>query len=273
MRQVYSPANVAEAHMLADLLAGEGIVAHVHGAALQGAVGDLPAGNLIQLMVADEDYDRARALLMQWERASSPEEPVAQPGKRFRFVAALVFLLVGAFIGWSVKVGLDNSRFTIGETTVALDQNRDGRDDVTWFYRFGSTNAYRAEFDSNHDGRADFIANYDEVGTPTEESSDDNFDGLFETRSIFRGGIRQRTEIDTDANRVPDTILHYEHGIVRREEITDHRYGWVVRINHYADLRLERSEIDLDRNRSLETVRVYDAFGEVVSETRAVEPR
>lgn len=271
MRQVYSPANVAEAHMLADLLAGEGIVAHVHGAALQGAVGDLPASNLIQLMVADDDYDRARALLMQWERASSPEEPVAQPGKRFRFVAALVFLLVGAFIGWGAKVALDNSRFTIGETTMSLDQNRDGQDDLTWFFRLGSTYAHRAEFDFNHDGRTDLIALYDEVGIPTEESSDNDFDGHFETRTIYRGGVRVRSEIDKDRNRVADVIEHYEHGIIQREEITDHRYGWVVRINYYANLRLERSEIDLDRNRSLETVRVYDAFGEVISETRATE--
>lgn len=252
--------------MLADLLAGEGIVAHVHGAALQGAVGDLPASNLIQLMAADEDYDRARALLMQWERAGSSEEPVSQPGKRFRFVAALVFLLVGAFIGWGAKVALDNSRYTIGETTTSLDQNGDGQDDLTWFYRLGSSYAHRGEFDSNHDGRTDLIAHYDEVGVPTEESSDNDFDGHFETRSVFRGGVRVRSEVDTDRNRVPDLIQHYENGILKREEITDARYGWVVRINHYADLRLQRSEIDLDRNRSLETVRVYDRFGEIVTE-------
>jgi hypothetical protein len=57
MKQVYAPANTAEAHMLAHLLEQAGVRAHVHGEALQGAVGESPAANLLQLLVADEDYD------------------------------------------------------------------------------------------------------------------------------------------------------------------------------------------------------------------------
>ena len=67
--------------------------------ALQGAAGDLPAGSMVQLLVADEDYDRARQLLKQWEQVESPAEPEAKPGRRFRFVAAFVFLTVGVVAG------------------------------------------------------------------------------------------------------------------------------------------------------------------------------
>jgi hypothetical protein len=46
-------------------------------------------------------------------------------------------------------------------------------------------------------------------------------------------------------------------------------YGTMARINHYDDGRLQRSEIDLDRDGFLETVRTFDRYGEVVSsETR-----
>ena len=49
MQEVYQPANAPEAHMLVHLLGEAGITAHIHGEALQGAVGELPAGNVIRL--------------------------------------------------------------------------------------------------------------------------------------------------------------------------------------------------------------------------------
>ncbi|MBC7770474.1 MAG: DUF2007 domain-containing protein [Phycisphaerales bacterium] len=263
MRQAYLPANAAEAHMLAHLLSEEGIIAHLHGEALQGAAGELPAGGTLQVLVADEDYDRARALLLNWERQSGPSDAVAQPGKRFRFVAALVFLAVGVVAGWALKVALDNSRFTIAETSESLDQNGDGRDDFTWSYRLGSSLAYKAEQDSNFDGQIDVISIYDEVGVPIDEQSDRNFDGVFETRSEFRHGIRIRNLVDTDSNEVPDATQFFEGGVLVREEMLDHRYGHVARIDHYGPYRLERSEVDLDRDGFLETLRVYDRFGEI----------
>ena len=267
MRQVYTPANTAEAHMLAHLLEQNGIQAHVHGEQLTGAMGELPAGNLVQLLVSDEDYDRARDLLLRWERTSAPGEPVATPGKRFRFVAALVFLLIGVISGFGLKVALDNSRVSLGDSTVGIDQNEDGRDDLTWVYHLGGGQPYRGEFDSNFDGRTDLIAYYDVMGTPTEEESDTDFNGTFDTNTRFRHGVRARSDIDTDGNEVADVTTYFGNGILRRSESIDHRYGHVVRIDHYGPFHLERSELDLDRDGSLETVRTYDRYGEVTETT------
>lgn len=271
MRQVYTPANAAEAHMLAHLLGQRGIVAHVHGEALQGAAGELPAGNVVQLLVSDEDYDKARELLLRWERADvPPSEQQATPGKRFRFVAAAVFLLIGIASGWALKAAMDNSRFTFGDSQLSLDQNGDGRDDVTYFYRPGSSTAHRAEYDYNRDGRTDTIGHYDEVGVTVEEESDVDFDGDFDSRTIFRNGVRMRTEEDTDGNGVVDMRYFYENGAVARIEQVDHVYGHVVRIDHLGPFFLERSEIDLDRDGFLEMLRTYDRFGEITNtETRA----
>ena len=267
MKQVYTPSSAAEAHMLAHLLDQNGIQAHVHGEQLQGAMGDLPAGNLVQLLVGDEDYERARDLLMRWERASGPAEPLAKPGSRFRFVAALVFLVVGMISGFALKVALDNSRFTMGDTTVGVDQNGDGRDDVTWIYHLGGGQPYRADFDSNFDGHTDLIAHYDASGVQTDEEVDTDYNGAFDARSRFDNGIRARTETDTDGNEVADAISYFDDGVLRRWEQIDHRYGHVVRIDHYGPFLLERSELDLDRDGFLETVRTYDRFGEVTETT------
>ena len=270
MKQVYTPANAAEAHMLAHLLGQNGIQAHVHGEQLTGAMGELPAGNLIQLLVADEDYDRARDLLMRWERSSGPADPVATPGKRFRFVAALVFLLVGIASGFALKTAIDNSRFSVGDSRTGLDQNGDGRDDATWIYHIGGGQPYRGEFDGNFDGRVDLISHYDVTGTVTEEELDTDYDGNFDSRSMFRNGVRVRTETDTDHNEVADVISYFQDGVVRRIEMIDHRYGHVVRIDHYGPFHLERSEADLDRDGFLETIRNYDRYGEVTeSATRS----
>lgn len=268
MRQVYEPANAAEAHMLAHLLQQEGIEAHVSGEALQGAAGELPAGGVIGLLVPDENYERARALLLHWEK-SNLAEPTERPGRRFGIVAALVFLLVGGLTGWVAKVAYDNTEFTYGDGITALDQNDDGRDDVTWYYRLGSTMAHKAEYDNNHDGISDTVMYFDELGVPTEERWDVDFDGEFDSRSWFRGGIRERSEVDTDGNGVPDVRSTYQDGNSIRDEWTDHTFGHVVRIDHYGAFRLERSELDLDRDGFLETVRYYDRFLEVTrTETR-----
>lgn len=274
MKQVYSPANAPEAHMLKHQLEQAGIAAHVLGEALQGAAGELPAGNLIQLMVADEDFERARELVLAWERTTMPSDPVAAPGRRFRFVAALVFLSVGIVAGWSLKVAMDNSRFSVGDSRASLDRNGDGRDDVTWFYRLGSQIVHKAEYDSNFDGHVDMISHFDEVGTTTSEEWDGDYDGVFDGRGAYRAGVLSETESDTDGNGVPDVHSSYEDGLLKRQEVSDSRYGQVVRIDHFSPFQLERAEIDLDRDGFLETVRTFDRFGEIVStETRRSSAR
>lgn len=102
MRQAYAPANSAEAHMLAHMLDQNGIEAHIHGEALQGGVGELPASGLLQLLVADDDYERARALIAAWERAnvSSPDETTQKP--RVPIWMGLIVFAIGVGGGWAL---------------------------------------------------------------------------------------------------------------------------------------------------------------------------
>lgn len=73
MRIVYRAANIADAHLIRQLLEAEGIPAFIQGEYLQGAVGELPANTEILVHVADENADAARVVVDEWESA----EPVA----------------------------------------------------------------------------------------------------------------------------------------------------------------------------------------------------
>ena len=67
MKQAYQAANPVDAQLAVDLLASEGISAFTQGQYLSGGVGELPAGELLRVWVADEDVDRARAVIASRE--------------------------------------------------------------------------------------------------------------------------------------------------------------------------------------------------------------
>ena len=69
---VYRAANIADAHLMRQLLENEGIPAFIQGEYLQGAVGELPANTEILVHVADGNAEVARAVVDAWESA----EPV-----------------------------------------------------------------------------------------------------------------------------------------------------------------------------------------------------
>lgn len=267
MIQVYSPANSAEAHMLTHLLEQNGIRAHIHGEALQGGVGDLPASGLLQLLVADEQHEQARQVIRNWEKASTPAETVDRRG--LTMLASAIVFLVGLAGGWMLRDAAANNAVPLEVNEDRLDLNGDNRDDLTYFFRIGAAYAHRSEGDRNFDGRTDYVERFGADGIIESHEADDNFDGVFETRTSYRAGKPIQTLIDSSGQTLVGVTIRYENGVIRREEITDFRTGRIVRVNHYASLRLERAEIDLDRDGSLETVRSFDPFGEVTAETRS----
>ena len=69
MKTVLHALNSVEAHVVKGLLRSEGIECSVLGDYLQGAVGELPPTNLIRVVVNDEDFDRAKAIVDDWSTA------------------------------------------------------------------------------------------------------------------------------------------------------------------------------------------------------------
>lgn len=64
---VYRAANIADAHLIRQMLEAEGMPAFIQGEYLQGAVGELPANTEILVRVSDEHFDAARAVVADWE--------------------------------------------------------------------------------------------------------------------------------------------------------------------------------------------------------------
>ncbi len=101
MRTLYQASNALEAHMLVDVLRQQGLHAHIAGEHLQGAVGELPAGGLVRLLIEDADYAAARRALADWEAAQPDPTPVAvraAPAARFAWGP----FLLGLALGWAL---------------------------------------------------------------------------------------------------------------------------------------------------------------------------
>lgn len=84
MQCIHRPWDLLEANLLRDLLASEGIHAHLQGEHLIGAIGELPASGLLALLVEDEHSERARELIAAYTSAElllPAEEPTSGPGE------------------------------------------------------------------------------------------------------------------------------------------------------------------------------------------------
>jgi len=74
MQCVYRPFDMAEATLLQSMLSDHHIDCHISGKYLQGAVGDLPAHDLIALWLSDEDAKRGSQLINDYMTASPLDE-------------------------------------------------------------------------------------------------------------------------------------------------------------------------------------------------------
>jgi len=62
MKIVYRAESIIDANLVRNALADEGIAAYVSGHYLTGAAGELPVGGLVNVMVAESDWPRARTI-------------------------------------------------------------------------------------------------------------------------------------------------------------------------------------------------------------------
>lgn len=255
MKTLYESSNALEAHMLHDLLQQEGIASRVDGAYLQGAVGELPASGLVRLVVEDDDYDRARAVIRRWEatEVSNPTPAPAQPpAKGFgSFLAGLLMGVIGAFLFFRAPVNNDG-----------VDYNHDGVLDQVWRYSPSGT-FLGTRVDRNVDGRPDYLEVADKRGYVVSAEADDDFDGRFETRYRFRAGNYDSGEVDTDGDTIVDLKMTYRHGVLASTEYLNPHTGLPVRVEHYRLSLLTAAEVDVDKDGRLDTRYTYSPAVEI----------
>ena len=68
MKAIYLARHIIDAQLVRDALEAEGIPAHVAGAYLTGAIGELPVSDLIRVLVPDALEPEARVVAERVER-------------------------------------------------------------------------------------------------------------------------------------------------------------------------------------------------------------
>jgi hypothetical protein len=258
MRTLYEAASAIEAHMLVDLLKREGMTAHIHGEALQGAIGELPAAGLIRLVIDEPDYERARAVIGAWESEQPAETWTAPPRPRSRVPSFIAGLAVGVL----AMVGV----YWTPVSSDGTDIDRDGQLDETWTYA-ANGRPLKFEVDRNLDHKIDYVVHYDRRGLIQQADADDNFDGVFETQFRYRNNEIESAQTDTDGDGYPDLRAVYANGVQESVETLDPRTGRPVRVEHFKLHLRTRAEVDSDRDGTLDQQLIYSPQGEV-TETR-----
>jgi predicted metal-dependent HD superfamily phosphohydrolase len=73
MKAIYNAANPIDAQLVSDLLADAGIQTHVQGSFLVGGIGELPAGEMMRIWVADEAAGEAKRIIAEHDRGDTAE--------------------------------------------------------------------------------------------------------------------------------------------------------------------------------------------------------
>ncbi|MDR7270596.1 hypothetical protein J2X20_003254 [Pelomonas saccharophila] len=257
MKTLYEAANAIEAHMLVDLLKQEDIHAQIQGEALQGAMGEVPMNGLVRLLVAEEDHAAARAIIDRWESTEVAPTPGPKPTSRS---AGLRGLLLGLAVG----VGATYAAYRAPVTSDGIDHDRDGVLDEKWTF---SPNGLllKSEVDRNFDRKVDYVAHYNTRGVIDSVESDDNFDGVFETRQGFRKGNIEFTETDTDGDGFADLRTLFVHGVADTVEFIDPTSGKPWRVEHFTLGVLQFADVDTDKDGKLDQRIRYSRLAEVIS--------
>jgi len=275
MRTLYEAASALEAHMLQDVLRQEGISARIDGEYLTGALGELPAAGLVRLVVDEDDYAAARAVIERWEQAS-PASAAPAPARgdaganAARRIAAPRALALAAMLGLLAGSGLTWSLLRVPALESGLDHNGDGVIDEHWITSASGT-PIESRSDRNFDGRIDYIVHFNGRGQTESIDADDDFDGVFESHFEFSKGNLETASVDTDGDGIADQVSHARFGVVQSTDFIDAHTGLPLRVEHYRLGKLVSADIDSDGDGTLDTRLVYTALG-VVDHTERLAP-
>lgn len=251
-KKVYDASNAIEAHMLCDLLMQQGIQACIEGEHLQGGIGDLPAMGLVRVVVSEEQFAAAIKLVTEWEAqqtSSIGERQLAAPESTKRFGGVSLF-----FMGFGLGLLMMYAYFY-------FPFYRDSRSDEQWTYSL-SGKPILATFDRNLDGKIDLRQSYGVDGTIQKSESDDDFDGIFESVTIYRDSNPELTEVDTDHDGFYDQKLKYRFGVMAESEVIYPTTGLARKHCTYRLGLLQQCELDSDLDGKMDTRIEYDALGE-----------
>jgi hypothetical protein len=253
MKCVYEAANAVDAHMVANMLQAEGIATRIDGEHLPSGVGELPMAGLVRVMADETDLARARSVIRDWESELVSEPPL--PPKKLSY--APLWFLAGILLSVAATETLRKSNVTQD----GVDYNGDGTVDDHYTYASGYLSKIAS--DRNLDGKNDLLIEYDPQGIPTTSTSDENFDGRFEARTVFAQGKAQRVEVDMDGDGNIDIRQDYVDGVLATQTHYAPDGYHVKRRENYQAWLLVDAEADTDDDGLPDTRYLYDRYGNV----------
>jgi len=252
MKSVFQASTGIEAHMINNLLHLNDIESEVFGEHLQGGIGDLQAIGVVRVMVADEDFDRARKVVADWEstQSASPSSEDQDQIRRGGFGSGLLGFILGAsvillFLQSSIEHG-------------GIDYNGDGKLDEQWKYLNNQLRS--AKIDQNRDGETDLIYQYDLNGLLSNMKADNDFDGRYEYSCRFKRGNTSSCRADLDDDGFYERQEHYTHGVLSTISIFDASSQKLRKEQFIKAGRLTVADFDVDGDGKLETRYKYDEF-------------
>ncbi|GAA6143242.1 DUF2007 domain-containing protein [Hydrogenophaga sp. 5NK40-0174] len=255
MQIVYQAANSLEAHVVKDVLRQQGISSVVLGEHLQGAMGELPAANLVRVEVDDQEVDRARELISEWEAASPQDDGSSLQSRNASAGRSGSWLSLGLACGLGIAVGLVLPFPDTTHSSVAIHSN--GLPEVQWTYDHRGE-PVRYQQDRNRDGKVDVDVQYANGGADATELFDNDFDGVFETTSSIEAHRPVLTAVDTNGDKVVDMEMQFVHGVMHSMRYLDQQTGHPYRVEYFQLDKLIRTELDHEADGTIDEVVKYD---------------
>jgi tetrahydromethanopterin S-methyltransferase subunit G len=261
MQTIFQASNAVEAHMLKNMLEQENVPSFIEGEFLQGAVGELPAHNLVRLVVADTDFERAQKIINEWQQAQEiNHEEIKKEinAKEFRQLPKFILIVFGIILGLIISLVFFRTPYDFN----GIDYNKDDQLDEKWTYSPTGV-PLLLEIDRNLDKKFDFITRYNQNGIPENSEFDENFDGVFETKATYEGGNISITKTDTDGDGFADFVTNFRFGVVASVEYINVYSGYPNKICSYDLGKIKMCKIDTDLDRVMDKQVHYDASGEI----------
>ena len=150
--------------------------------------------------------------------------------------------------------------FNTPVTNDGIDYNGDKFLDEKWFYKGGRLKETR--LDRNSDKTYDSIFYYDNRELLSYSKNDNDFDGVFETKTFFYNGNAIREEIDTDQNGSIDYLMHFKNGVLDNIEFYNEENGKVRKRQFFHLGKMVSADYDSNGDGHLDVHYEYDEFEE-----------